>query len=502
MSSPRILFKLRYWDDPAGFVRDCIKFRPGDAATFYQLEILDHIIPEKRVTARGPHGMGKTTMASWAILWFALTRDGLDWKVATTASVWRQLTKFLWPEVRKWARMLRWDIVGRKPLNDRTELHTMSLRLRTGEAFALASSDPSGIEGVHADHLLYVFDEAKAIPFGTFDAAEGAFMAATQRADTEAYAMAISTPGAPEGRLYDIHSRKPGYEDWWVRHVTCKECIDAGRLDPEKVEQRARQWGRTSPTFQTRVMGEFAHDDEHGIIPLSWVNAAIARHHEWMAEVEENPEALGVFTALGVDVGGGTESGDPTTLALAYDIVKILEIRKYQEQDPETALMQTVGRVKGILDQLGGVAYVDVIGIGGGVFSRLREMHMPAKAFVASKKTDFKDVSGELGFANWRAAAWWITRELLDPTAEVGVCLPDDEELIGELTVPKHTILSTSKIQVEKKEQIRKRISRSTNCADAVVQALVGPHLVREERDRNKREVVNKARRTISGRLH
>ncbi len=73
--------------------------------------------------------------------------------------------------------------------------------------------------------------------------------------------------------------------------------------------------------------------------------------------------------------------------------------------------------------------------------------------------------------------------------------------MIGELTTPKHSVLSGGKIQVEKKDQIRKRIKRSTNCADAVVQALVGPHLAREERERNQVEVVNRARRSISGRL-
>jgi hypothetical protein len=60
------------------------------------------LVKHHRVAARGPHGLGKTTLASWVVIWFALTRDGDDWKVITTASAWRQLEKFLWPEIHKW----------------------------------------------------------------------------------------------------------------------------------------------------------------------------------------------------------------------------------------------------------------------------------------------------------------------------------------------------------------------------------------------------------------
>ena len=36
---------------------------------------------------RGPHGVGKTSLAAWVILWFADTRDRarVDWKAITTA---------------------------------------------------------------------------------------------------------------------------------------------------------------------------------------------------------------------------------------------------------------------------------------------------------------------------------------------------------------------------------------------------------------------------------
>ena len=106
-------FKERYWSDPVGFVRDCMRFNRSEGPTAYQDETLGELVECQRITVRGPHGLGKTAEAAWAVLWFALTRDGRDWKIPTITSAWRQNTKYLWPEIRKWARRVRWDRVGR-----------------------------------------------------------------------------------------------------------------------------------------------------------------------------------------------------------------------------------------------------------------------------------------------------------------------------------------------------------------------------------------------------
>lgn len=196
-------FQERYWTDPVAFCHNCIIWRRNEGLTAYQEEILRQIPIKKRVSQRGPHGLGKTGLAAWAALWFALTRDGFDWKCVTTASNARQLKQFLWPEIHKWSRRIRWDRVGRKPFNTKTELIGMELKLRTGRAFAATATDPAGIEGAHAEHLFYIFDEAKAIPDAIFDAAEGAFSSGE---GTEAYALASSTPGEPQGRFWAIQT--------------------------------------------------------------------------------------------------------------------------------------------------------------------------------------------------------------------------------------------------------------------------------------------------------
>ncbi len=407
---------------------------------------------------RGPHGLGKTALSAWVILWFVLTRDGdTDWKVPTTAGSWGQLIHYLWPEIHKWANRLDWQKIGRPAFNNNAELLSLRLKLQTGESFAIASDRAELIEGAHASSILYIYDESKAIGDATFDAAEGAFAAP----DTgEAYALACSTPGEPVGRFYEIHARKPGYEDWWARHVTKEEAIAAGRISREWCEQRKRQWGEKSAVYQNRVEGEFAASEEDGVIPLGWVEAANDRWQDW----QKSGESAGAFTCVGVDVARTGQ--DKTVLALRFGNT-ITELRKYSHQDT----MATTGYVKGVLDKHGGRAIVDVIGWGAGVVDRLREQGAQVVAFNAGEHSDAQDRTGELGFVNKRSAAWWQLREMLDPVSGEGLAIPPDDELTGDLTAPKWRVQSGGKIAIESKEDIKKRISRSTDCGDAVVQA-------------------------------
>ena len=73
---------------------------------------------------------------------------------------------------------------------------------------------------------------------------------------------------------------------------------------------------------------------------------------------------------------------------------------------------------------------------------------------------------------NVRAAAYWKFREALDPENESTVCLPPDTELLHDLCAPTWSLdRGSGKIVIEDKPDIKKRIGRSPDCADAVVLA-------------------------------
>jgi hypothetical protein len=454
----------RYMKDPVGWSRDCLDWDGSEGLAPYQEDIISAVPTRKRVAVRGPHGLGKTAVASVTVLWFATTREaaGIDWKVICTASAWRHLSIFLFPEIHKWARRIRWDVLGRPPFSDISELLALNLKLAHGAASAVASNKPELIEGAHADSLLYLIDEAKVVPNGTWDAIEGAFSGGRPDGIPEAFALAISTPGPPTGRFYDIHRRAPGLEDWWTRHVTLDEAVAAGRISRDWAEQRRRQWGEDSALYANRVLGEFHASDEDSVIPLAWAEAAVERWHAW--DTAGRPPIDGRLV-LGVDVARA--GGDSTVIAHRTGPC-IAELEVYDREDT----MRTTARVQAALTDPA-VPVVDSIGVGGGVVDRLRELHVPVLPYTGAAKTRARTRDGEHGFTNVRSGAYWRMRELLDPAFDPQVMLPPDELLLADLTAPTWTVTTgvPPRIQIERKEDLVARLGRSPDRGDAVVMA-------------------------------
>ena len=457
----------RYLDDPLGFVSAYVRFDDDEGGlTPYQGSILTELVQVGRLGVRGPRRMGKSTLAALAVLWFSITRDAAarDWKIITTAASWGQLESYFWKEVRKWAMRLDWEKLGRPPFRSGDELQKHGMNLIHGSASAASPDSPEKVEGGHARSILWIFDEAKKIDAAIFDSAEGSFAGGMKYRGREAYALAISTPGEPSGRFYDIH--RGALESWRARHVSVEEVIAAGQVDGAWVEQMRAYYGTESSWFQQHVLGEFCSSEEDAVIPLSWADAAVARWRAWAEDGQPEPD--GVHT-IGVDVA--RSGADRTVLAFRKgDVITHLRV------SPKEDTMGTTGRVKAALDADPlAKAIVDTIGIGAGVFDRLREQGVKVEAFQASRKTVSKDSTGQIRYANDRAAAWWGFRERLDPSRDPGLAIPDDPELLADLTsVHAKAMLSDGKLQIESKDDIRKRIGRSTDRADAVIQALWG----------------------------
>lgn len=283
-------FGQNYWSSPDLFAQECVLWPPiktgKPGLTEYQARILAMIPTQEKVCVRGPHGLGKSCLCGLSILWFALTREALkaDWKIVTTAGTNNQLKRYLWPEVRRWARLLDWEKIGRTPFSEKQELLEMSIKLQYGLAFAVSPDEPANIEGAHADHLYYCYDESKLIVPQIWDAAEGAFSGAGEDTGRLAFALAISTPGAPVGRFFEIQNHTAGYEDWEPIHVTLQEAMKAGRVTKDWVIKRRRQWGETSSIYQQKVLGNFASDDEDSVCPLTWVELANQRYADLFPE--------------------------------------------------------------------------------------------------------------------------------------------------------------------------------------------------------------------------
>jgi hypothetical protein len=269
--------------------------------------------------------------------------------------------------------------------------------------------------------------------------------------------------------LYEIHSKRPGFEDWFTIHIKLQDAIGAGRINESWAEQRAKQWGATSPIYLNRVLGEFSTTDSDGVIPLEWLEAA---HGRWEDLEAAHRLAIGDLTAVAADVA--SEEGMAKTIVASRHGMVLSDL----ESLPHVDTMKTVGHVIQMLRNKAKakqrhppIAVIDAIGVGTGVVDRLREQGFKVDAFMGNSKPMKMDKTKEITFLNRRAEAWWGLRDLLNPAFSAEIAIPDIPTLTGDLIAPKFDQTSTGHIKIEDKDDIIKRLGRSPDEGDTVVMA-------------------------------
>ncbi|NIP92853.1 MAG: hypothetical protein GWO24_05055 [Akkermansiaceae bacterium] len=423
----------------------------------YQQEEMRLLMEHRNLAVRGPRGSGKTMPSALLLIWFATTREaaGVEWRSMAAAGSLDQLLTNTGEAVKRWVREVHWDRMGLQPWRLEREITQRHIRLARGFHYYVNSNRPDLVEGAHADHMLMVVDEAKSVEEDMWISFDGYFSSPGDH-----YRFVVGTPGAPAGRFFDYHSgRLAGWESF---HITAEDAVAAGRVKASwPVEMAEALGGEGTAAYRTQVLGEFAGDAD-GVIPLAWIEAAMQRHDDAVAagELERcRPEVVSL------DVAG--DGPDRAVIAERFG-------------DWVYRLTEPVGRP---LDQAreavaavvkGGTVIVDGVGVGEGAWDVIREAAAgssgwfePAK-FVAGEATKRRDSTGSFRFTNKRSAAWWGLRELLMPPSEVR--LVSDRTLLGDLSAPSWREAAGGRIQVEGKDDVRRRLGRSTDAGDAVVQ--------------------------------
>lgn len=204
-------------------------------------------------------------------------------------------------------------------------------------------------------------------------------------------------------------------------------------------------------------------DDPYQVIPTKWVEDAQARWRQrWggggMGQVGE----MMPMDTIAADPSRG--GGDEFALAMRHQ--SDVFVAGYEGKEIPDGI---VGAAKVLLHRRGKARIlIDVIGVGSSTFDQLKIQGYEPMAYMGSHSSHRRDRTGQFGFANKRAESYWLLREALDPAYSPMLALPDDPKVLAELTAPRW-FLSLRGIQVESKDDIRKRLGRSTNYADAIV---------------------------------
>ena len=423
----------RYAKRPTLFVQEILGVEPLP----YQAEFLEAIASgERKISVRSGHGTGKSTAASWAMLWFFLMH--YPNKVVVTAPTSSQLFDALFAELKRWINELppaMQQLINAK--SDRIEHVSapseMFISARTSRA-----ETPEALAGVHSEHVMLVVDEASGVPEQVFEAAAGSM------SGHSAVTIMLSNPTRSSGTFYESQTRLS--DSWWTRRWSC---VDSPLVSDEFVEEMRQRYGEESNAFRIRVLGEFPLADDDTIIPFHLVESATHR------DVEVSDETKPVW---GLDVARfGT---DCTALCKRQGPV-VTEIRSWRGLD----LMQTVGRVVAEYEALSPSnrpreILVDSIGIGSGVVDRLRELELPVRGINVAESPSMKET-----YTNLRSELWFKTKAWLEDRS----CkLPPNDQLIAELTSIRYSFTSSGKMKAEGKDEMRRRGLSSPDLADAL----------------------------------
>jgi phage terminase large subunit len=307
-------------------------------------------------------------------------------------------------------------------------------------AFAVrrtASKDnPEALQGFHAEHLLFLIDEASGIPDIVFEVGMGAL------STPSAKVVMAGNPTRTSGFFYDTH--RSLRDRWHTMHVNC---LDVPRAQGDIDDIRAK-YGDNSNAWRVRVLGEFPTADDETVIPLELVMTAVGR----------NVASLEYYPVWGVDVA---RFGDDRTALAKRQANKLLEpVKSWTSTD----LMATTGKIKAEYDatpseQKPIEILIDVIGLGAGVYDRCKELGLPVRGVNVGEAASARENCARL-----RDELWFKGREWFQDKAG---SMPKDDALIVELTGPTYAFTSTGKMVVESKADMKKRGLRSPDLADA-----------------------------------
>jgi len=464
--------------DPSEFVKIAYPWgEPGDLADEtgpweWQREILNDIrvhlnsssryIPLQLAVASG-HGIGKSALISWITHWGMSTCE--DCKIIVTAGTGKQLDTKTWPEITKWFKLginKHWWDCKAESICVRDKQHERSWRC---DAITWSEHNTEPFAGAHnrGKRIIIIYDEASGIADKIWEVTSGALT----DEDTEIIWIAFGNPTQNTGRFRECFGR---FKHRWIGRQ-----IDS-RTVPGTNKQLFQQWvddyGEDSDYVRVRVRGEFPRAGATQFISGELVSDARGR------DVGDQGRA---YKVLSVDVA---RFGDDQTVIGMRQGLRAKILAKLRGLDNTQVAMRVMEQM--MLHDVRAVV-VDGDGNGGGVvdFIRLqldsgsmREWRLKRPWFRLEEFHGGNSPGDTFMYFNRRAEVWGKMRDWL-----VTGSIPNDPELEMDLTGPEYFFSAKNQIQLEKKEDMKKRGLASPDTGDMLAMsfAIVPTGITREE---------------------
>lgn len=448
MSSPtfeRFHEQMERWrNDPVNWVRRVMRVEP----TAQQAKILtSYAKPGSKTSVTSGHGIGKSTALAWAILHHVSLF--FPSKTPCTAPTAHQLKDILWAEVGAWrSKMHPW-------FKDQLEITSDRLWVKGHEEtqFAVARTarpeNPEALQGFHADHLLFVVDEASGVVDAVYQPMEGALSTQGARA------ILASNPTQTSGYFFQTQNRN--------KHLwTCFQfsSLESPLVDEKYGREMAEKYGEDSDIYKVRVLGGFPNASINQLIPRNVVEDARKR------KMREDQFRFAPIV-LGVDVAW---EGDDRSACFMRQGLHSQLLGQWRNVDNITL----AGLIAQFEDRHRADAVFVDVGWGTGVIDCLRSL----KRNPIPINFGGSPIGGE--YVNKRTEMWCLLREWL---AEGGQ-IPDNQDLEEDLVGPQYFFTMKGKRELEAKRDMKKRGLPSPDLADALALTFAAPVYKRAEVER------------------
>lgn len=434
--------------DPFTYVMTAFEWGKGDLAGHtgpdkWQAKVLREIgahlrsgkatKPFRLAVASG-HGVGKSALVAWLILWAMSTRPHLA--AVVTANTQRQLETKTWRELALWHRRAinsHWFSWSQGKFCCVNHPNTWFVA-----AVPWSRERPEAFAGLHGRHVMVIYDEASAIADEIWDVSEGAMTT------PGAMWLVFGNPTRNRGRFRDCFGK---YQRRWHRHQ-----VDARRsrlVNKEQVAEWIADHGLDSDFIRIRVTGQFPLQGN-----WQFISSRLVEQARLLRGVPLGPLVMGIDVA---------RFGEDQTVFLLRQGEAIKKIERHSGLDT----MQVASRAAETIQRWSPAGvFIDGAGVGGGVVDRLKQLGFRViDVNGGSKATDDKR------FANRRAEMWSRVRDWL----QAGGCLPDDNALADDLCGPEYGYDPTNRITLEKKDDMRRRGLKSPDAGDALALTFADP---------------------------
>lgn len=440
-----------YLEDPAAWMEDKLGW-----VWSKQADIADSVCDNRHTAVMSCHGPGKSYLAAGLVCWWLDVHPPGQAFAVTTAPTQTQIKAILWREIGRHHRkagLSGYITSGEQPEWKIHGSHEIVAFGRKPQDYLDVEQAKAAFQGIHARYVLIVLDEAAGIPSWLWDAVEGLV---TNRF---ARILAIGNPDDPASHFAKVCASDSG---WNVIQIDAfdtpnftgeeiPEYLKDMLVSPIWVEERRKRWGESSPLWESRVRGRFPKKATDTLIHPEWISRAQAASFD-----DPGPERYGVDVArAGVD----------------QSVIIKATGRRFRVVYSETGLGDTMLLAKEVTKRLGPFgevpAVIDIIGIGAGVYDRCAEQGYNVVPFQSSEAAYNKKK-----FKNKRAEQFWHLRDLFS-RGMVDIDSEDDE-LAAQLGSIKWKVNpGTGQIQIESKEEMKKRGLPSPDRADAMMMTTV-----------------------------